>query len=455
MYAIIDLETTGANSHNDRITEVAIIVHDGQKRLKEFSSLVNPGIPIPPYITGITNITDEMVAGAPQFYEIAKDIVELTEGCVFVAHNARFDYGFIQNEFRSLGYDYKRDVLCTVKFSRKVIPGHASYSLGKICRDLGIPIKDRHRAMGDADATAVLLEHLLRAENGELAKTLERKDEWGFLPEKVDKASFEKLPKLPGIFYLHDANGEILYIDSDANIRTAAKKFAKKLFSAKKPQLPIDRLYDVTFEVTGTELLARLKTIKEVADNEPPYNPRRNYGSQNYGIYTYQDQRGYIRTRIGRVARGQKPHVGFSTQAQARSVLRKRVEQFNLCFCFSGLSEAGACTVVGKGHCFGACQGLENPEKYNQRAQKALKSLEIPQGNLLITGAGRSQEEYSIIHIEAGSFSGFGYMDRDAGNFNPETMVSLVEPVQPDPLFNRVLRMYLPLAEGLRIIPYE
>lgn len=167
MYSIIDIETTGGSPVTDKITEIAIFTHDGLNITNEFSTLINPEKNIPSFITGITGISNEMVASAPRFYEIAKKLVELTENHIFVAHNSRFDYGFICEEYRQLGYNYKRDTLCTVKLSRKLIPGLRSYSLGKLCSELNIPVINRHRAMGDARATVKLFEMLLALDSRE------------------------------------------------------------------------------------------------------------------------------------------------------------------------------------------------------------------------------------------------------------------------------------------------
>lgn len=161
MYSIIDIETTGGSPKNEKITEIAVFVHDGSRIVDEFCTLINPEKNIPPYITGITGINNAMVAKAPKFYQIAKTIVELTENTFLVAHNASFDYGFICEEFRQLGYSYRRDKLCTVKLTRQLIPGLRSYSLGKLCNELNISITDRHRARGDALATVKLFEKLV------------------------------------------------------------------------------------------------------------------------------------------------------------------------------------------------------------------------------------------------------------------------------------------------------
>ena len=161
MYSIIDIETTGGSPKTEKITEIAIFVHDGKKLVDEFVTLINPEKTIPYYITSLTGIDNKMVVNAPKFFEVARKIVTITENTTFVAHNATFDYGFVKSEFSQLGYNFEREMLCTVKLSRKLIPGKKSYSLGNLCGELGIGITDRHRAAGDALATVKLFELLL------------------------------------------------------------------------------------------------------------------------------------------------------------------------------------------------------------------------------------------------------------------------------------------------------
>lgn len=162
MFAIIDIETTGNSFKFGQITEIAIFQHNGKEITGSFSTLIKPEMDIPLFITRLTGISNEMVKNAPPFYKVAKTIVEFTAGRTFVAHNAQFDYKFIKEEFKRLGYDFNRKTICTVKLSRKLFPGHKSYSLGRLCDDMGIEIKDRHRAAGDAFATAKLFDSLIR-----------------------------------------------------------------------------------------------------------------------------------------------------------------------------------------------------------------------------------------------------------------------------------------------------
>ncbi len=165
MFVIIDIETTGNNCKFSSITELAVYKHNGQKITNHYSTLINPGIDIPYYITKLTGIDNEMVKNAPKFHEVAKIIVELTAGQTFVAHNVKFDYGFLKEEFSRLGYNFNRKTLCTVQLARKLLPGYRSYSLGKLCSDLGIEINGRHRASGDALATVKLLRFYYRKMN--------------------------------------------------------------------------------------------------------------------------------------------------------------------------------------------------------------------------------------------------------------------------------------------------
>ena len=162
MFSIIDIETTGNSYKYGKITEIAIYQHNGERITDSFSTLINPEIDIPYFITELTGIDNSMVTNAPKFYEVAKTIVEMTQGRTFVAHNVQFDYKFIREEFARLGYNFNRKTMCTVQLSRKFIPGYRSYSLGKICSELGIKIDGRHRAAGDALATVKLFEIILR-----------------------------------------------------------------------------------------------------------------------------------------------------------------------------------------------------------------------------------------------------------------------------------------------------
>src|SRR5690625_1990310 len=193
MYAIIDLESTGGKYNEEGITEIAIYKFDGQEVVDQFGSLVNPERKIQPFVVGLTGINNDMLRYAPKFYQVAKRVTEITEGCIIVAHNAKFDYRLLRLEFRRLGFEFERKTLCTVELSKKLIPQMPSYSLGKLTKNLGIPIIDRHRAVGDAQATVKLFRLLLNKDSQKNILRTKVK-----LQPKMGKALENIVDELPG-----------------------------------------------------------------------------------------------------------------------------------------------------------------------------------------------------------------------------------------------------------------
>ncbi len=282
VYSIIDIETTGGSRQGNKITEIAIINFDGEKVIDEFSSLINPEISIPFSITRLTGITNEMVANAPKFYEVAKKIVEMTKGHVFVAHNVFFDYNFIKHEFSELGFQYSAERLCTVRLSRKLLPGHASYSLGKLCKDLGIEITARHRALGDAKATVELLKLLLQRSESSLGPHIYTKSI--SLPSNLEQKTYDSLPEKEGVYYFHNLKGELLYIGKSTNIKKRVTGHFRPDLKRKKDIELKDRIADIQYQVTGHELTALLLEAHEIKTLRPLYNKALNRIRTPYGI---------------------------------------------------------------------------------------------------------------------------------------------------------------------------
>ncbi len=270
MYSIVDIETTGGSPQYEKITEIAIYIHDGEKITDQFSTLINPEKNIPYYITGLTGISNEMVEGSPKFYEVAKKIIELTENKIFVAHNVNFDYNFVRSEFNSLGFNFKRELLCTVKLSRKLIPGKKSYSLGNLCDDLGIHINDRHRASGDALATVKLFELLLDINRQKGINGINQND-YGVLHPNLDKSKILILPEETGVYYLYNDKQDVIYIGKSNNIKS---RITTHLGPSKNKtsQKMRKEIADFSFEITGSELIALLLESEEIKKNKPIYN---------------------------------------------------------------------------------------------------------------------------------------------------------------------------------------
>jgi DNA polymerase-3 subunit epsilon len=219
MYAIVDIETTGGYAANNAITEIAIVLHNGQQEIKRYETLVNPGMPIPRYVQALTGITDETIKDAPYFNEIAYDVFNLLQGNIFVAHNVNFDYSFLKYQFSKCGFTLNLKKLCTVRLGRKVFPDLPSYSLGNLCRNLEIPVSNRHRAGGDADATVLLFKKILNDDKaGHIELMLKGRSKEQYLPANLPAAEIEQLPPVPGVYYFHNQAGKIIYVGKAKNL---------------------------------------------------------------------------------------------------------------------------------------------------------------------------------------------------------------------------------------------
>ncbi|MEA1897745.1 MAG: exonuclease domain-containing protein [Bacteroidota bacterium] len=416
MYTIIDIETTGGRPQFDKITEIAIYVHDGNKITDKFESLVNPEQTIPYFITGLTGITNEMVEDAPRFYELAKTIIELTEGNVFVAHNASFDYGFIREEFKNLGYTFKRDILDTVKLSRRLIPGLRSYSLGKLCDEVNIQIKDRHRAAGDALATVKLFELLLSLDQ---SKKLFQKQALPDLHPMLKHETIQNLPEEAGVYYFSDENMELLYIGKSKNIHQRVLNHLANRSSRKTIEMR-DRIASIDYELTGSDLIACLLESYEIKLNKPVYNRAQRRESSYSGIFADYDKKGYLKFKIGK-NHADHPLASFSSVEKARNHISRLSHDHNLCQKLTGLYEtSGPCFQHQIGICAGACIGKETPQSYNIRAEKARKSFEYEHRDFLLFNKGRTKDEKSVVKVENGKYMGYGYFHPDDTGNNLE-----------------------------------
>ncbi len=451
-YAIIDIETTGNKASVGKITEVAIYIHDGNKIVDEFTSLVNPECYISPFITQLTGITNEMVADAPKFYEIAKRIVDITEGAVFVAHNSSFDYSFIQAEFEALGYSYQRETLCTVRMSRKLIPGHKSYSLGNICEAYHIPINGRHRAAGDALATVKLFEILLAKNGGAFIP-----DGKGFLSMEelhpdLDIQKIRNLPSHTGVYYLYNEADELIYIGKSKDIRKRVLSHLGKS-KAHKAQEMKRQIVSVDYELTGSELLALLREAEEIKEHKPFFNKAQRTKRIQYGIFTFTDRSGYLHFHIAKNDGRVTPIVSFDSQKAAKDFLFQNSEKYQLCRKLSGLSDStGACFEYQIKLCLGACIGAELPSSYNVRAQQFIDSVSLGSGAFVIIDSGRNSEEITALHVEEGVLKGYGYLASDISISVKSELLDALKPYKHNDDARAIIKKYMSEAKGLKII---
>jgi len=459
VYAVIDIETTGGSPKNEKITEIAIYLHDGKQITGEFSSLVNPEKRIPPYITALTGITNEMVENAPKFYEIAKEIVELTDKRIFVAHNASFDYKFIKSEFKSLGFEFNRENLCTLRMSRKLMPGHRSYGLGNICRDLGIVIENRHRATGDALATTMLLENLLdHAQStgqeevmlNDLSRNLKN------LHPDLDTDALSGLPDETGVYYFVNDQDQVIYIGKSKNIRKRVMSHLSNNGSRRAIEMK-ESVVRVDYELTGSELVALLIESSEIKKHIPRFNRAQKRKTMHHGLYSRKDENGYIRLQIDKTANriNESPETTFQNLTEAKRILSKIIERNWLCQKLCGMYNTnGACFHHEIRQCNGACIGKESADIYNKRVLKALAAFYYKQKNLLIIDTGRTDTERSIVQLENGKYIGFGFLDTSDSYLQLDDLMDCIRIYEDNRDVQQIIRTYLQKNDVEKIIRY-
>lgn len=456
MYAIIDIETTGGNPYRDKITEIAVFIHDGKNVVKEYSTLVNPERRIPPFISRMTGITDEMVARAPRFFEIAKDLVELTREAVFVAHNVSFDYNFVRNEFKSLGYEFTRNNICTVKLSRKLIPGKTSYSLGKLCQELHIGLDNRHRAAGDAMATVKLFELLLQKHpEGFLSGFPGTFNGRTAMHSSVSVEILNNLPFKTGVYYFLNEKDDIIYIGKSRNIRQRVLSH----FSSARSQRALEmagQVRRVDFEETGSELAALLLESEEIKLHQPLFNRRQRRNFFNYGLFSFTDQEGYLNLKIDKTSGGQTPLASFANREMGREFLFRLVEKHQLCQNLSGLfSTSGACFQYAVKQCRGACLGIEPPQSYNLRVEQAIETASMPAQNMVVVDKGRNFGEKFLILIEGGKLIAMGFAEPDQLQaMTPGNVAEVLKPAADNRDARLIISSFIRNKRVEKIIPF-
>ncbi len=456
MYAIVDIETTGGYAANHRITEIAIYHHDGIQLIGTYHTLVNPERSIPYYITGLTGITSEMVLGAPTFSEVADELFNQLNGRVFVAHNAHFDYSFLKREFEVAGLSWQAKKLCTVRLSRKILPGLRSYSLGSLAESLGISITNRHRAGGDASATAKIFDILLRRDRDQyILKALKKNSGETILPPNLPKEEFERLPAKPGVYYFHNARGQVIYVGKAINIKKRiAGHFTGDSRDWSKSNIR-NEIHHISYELTGNELIALILESQEIRRLWPKYNQAQKHRTDEWGIFNYEDRNGYQRFTVNSVTRGSRPLIRFSSKGDAWNFLWEKVREFELCPKLCGLQVAkGLCFNYQTGECHGACLSVESPDVYNVRVNAAIMAAINRGNNAAIIGQGRNLDEQSIILVENGSYRGFGFFDKSTSLTDFESARLYVKSGVETPTVQNLINSYLTNPRGARLVTF-
>ncbi len=457
LYAIIDIETTGMYANREKITEIAVILHDGEKIIETYETLLNPERSISYQITSITGIDDKMVATAPKFYEVAKKIVEITEGAIFVAHNVQFDYSFIQEEFRRLGFTFIRRKLCTVKLSRKTFPGLKSYALGNLIKHFGIKVTDRHRAMADAAATAVIFKKIIDAhdeQDGDLDFVQQ-----GFKETQLPKGfTFEQLDKLPettGVYYFRDKNNEIIYIGKSINIK---KRITEHFADRTKKGLELQNaVRSIDYEETGSELIALLLEDREIKRHKPKINKAQRATHFPFGVYAFNDANNYLRFHAVKttpeIRRKNVVLREFKKIHEAKGYLRAVTQQFELCEKLMDIEAIEkACFNHQIGQCKGACIQKESAEDYNARAMEAAQRMSILfEKDFFIFENGSSPDEKIVVLVRNGNYFGYGTINTEDAQ-SQEELLEAIKQYPSSAEANKIIRYYLSSGKRVKVV---
>ena len=396
MYSILDVETTGGKFNEEGITEIAIYRFDGEKIVDQFVSLINPEIPIQPFVQQLTGINDKMLINAPKFYQIAKRILEITENSILVAHNSSFDYRMLKIEFERLGYKFYISQLCTVKLSKKIIPDLKSYKLGNLVKNLGIPISNRHRASGDALATVELFKLLLLKDNEKVIVNSLITETKPSSKNKWQKL-INKLPNDVGIYYFHDQNGKIIYIGKSNNIKNRVNQH---LTGKSKKSLNIQlEAFDITFERTGSELIALLKENTEIKKHKPKFNKLLKKIIKKFCLEICENLDGDKYLRICHY----DDTVNYLECYSSLKTANNRIEFFKKKYELS-----------------------DSIKKNNTNINLLIKDLSYKFKNMLLIDKGRDIDEKSVIVVKNNNYIGYGFFTLNHQISNFEVLDSLI-----------------------------
>jgi DNA polymerase-3 subunit epsilon len=430
MYAIVDIETTGGHAGAGSITEIAVILHNGQEEEGRFHTLVNPLIPIPRYVQSLTGITDAMVASAPHFDEVAEQLSHVLKGRIFVAHNVNFDYSFIRHQLAESGLPFDERKLCTIRLSRKIFPNEPRYSLGNLCRSLGIPISNRHRAMGDAEATVQLFRKLLESDReGAVKAMLKQGSREAYLPLNLEASAIDGLPEEPGVYYFHDGKDKVIYVGKAVNIRKrVTSHFSNNSISRRKQEM-MRQVHRISYERCGTEFMASVWESIEIKRLWPAYNHSQKKWEFGFGLCTYEDRNNILRIGIERQRRNIRPLHTFNLLMEGHALIRDMVREFSLCpkYCFLQTSD-DPCAGISEGYCHGVCEGREQKEEYNIRVRAALDSLRSRLPSFAILENGRREGEKACVLVDEGRFHGLAYIPDNVELVSRQQARDLVTP---------------------------
>src|SRR5439155_108920 len=374
--AFVDLETTGMATGADRVTEVGIVRIDEGAQVSEWSSLVNPECSIPAAIQALTGISNAMVAAAPTCRQIDDDVAAQVQGAVFVAHNARFDYGFLKHEFARLGRSFTAKVLCTVKLSRRLYPETGPHNLDALIARHSLAAADRHRALGDARILWQFVQALYRDKaDAEIDAAVGRILKGPSLPPQLPADALDTIPDAPGVYRFYGLNALPLYVGKSVNLRARiAAHFSADYRSASDLRLSAE-ITRIEIEETAGELGALLRESQLVKTLLPAYNQRlrRRADMVALSVAAEPEAPDYVRSDVIEADALENLYGPFASRRQARETLRAVAAEAALCWTALGLERrTGPCFARQLRKCAGACIGAESSAAHHARLREAL-----------------------------------------------------------------------------------
>lgn len=381
------------------MTEIAIVVHDGIKEVERYSTLLNPDMSIPAGIQALTGITPEMVADAPSFPEVSEQIRKVLGDHVFVAHNVNFDYAFVKQAFSEVGVSYNPKRLCSVRYTRQIEKGLRSYSLKNLCTHFGLKNRAPHRAWGDAEVTSIILARMLASDTKGLWQQAIKKNSGEFnLPANLPLSDYQAVPQFSGVYYFLDRLGKPIYIGKARNLRRRVASHFITDKESSKSQAFKREIYHLTFQLTGSELVAGLLEDHEIRQYWPKYNRAQKQRRKRFGIYTYQNQSGNTCLAVNQVTVQQGFIREFYSINEAHGWLHKQVDRFLLDPALCGFPYQVA-TTTSTGH----EDGIKN----------LMLELESNAQSIIVKTDGRNNDEDGFVLITHGNCQGYGFVPKE------------------------------------------
>lgn len=392
MFAIVDVETTGGYADNHRVIEVGIAISDGKTITERYNQLINPQRYIPKHITELTGISNDDVSNAPSFEEVAQEVFDLIQGQVFVAHNVNFDYTFIRRELERSGYTWSAKKLCTVRLSRSIFPGFRSYKLSSLAREFDVVNPNPHRALADAETAADIFHRLLEKDENTVLRTIDPSRGQSTLPMNLPREVFHQLPEQPGVYYMENESGEILYIGKAINIKKRIAQHFATNPSSKRAQRWYREIYHIRYTLTGSEWLALFHEDREIRQHWPPYNSAQKHPVAKWGVVEYLDRNGWNRLAVQRAEKRVDVLVHFFSYQSAFQFLAEQVKEKGLNPAYSGM-------------------GWEEDipmETHNQRVKLWKAELSTRSGSALALLPGPDSHTEGFIAVANGEYYGMG-----------------------------------------------